>query len=57
MAYIDKENNLQTTLYFNRTDQPSHLHDESEHPNTLRNSIAYSQTLRFKTICSAEVKF
>ena len=46
MVYKDKENNLQTTLYQKPTDQQSYLHSKSEHSSALKNSIAYSQTLR-----------
>ena len=52
MVYKDKDTNLQTTLYRKTTDQQSYLHAKSEHPSVSKNSIAYSQTLRVKTICS-----
>ena len=54
MAYTDKENNLQTTLYRKPTDQQCYLYAKSEHPSALKNSIAYSQTLRLKAICFTE---
>ena len=56
ISYKDKDNNLRTTLYHN-PDQQSYLHDKSEHPSALKNSIAYSQTLRLKTICSTEDEY
>ena len=57
MVYKDKENNLQTTLYRELPDQQSYLHAKSEYPSALKNSIAYSQTLRLKTICSTEDEY
>lgn len=57
MVYIDTNNKLQTTLYRKPTDQQAYLHAKSEHPKSLKNSIAYSQTLRIKTICSTENEY
>ena len=36
MVYEDKENNLQTTLYYIPTDQQSYFSAKSEHPNALK---------------------
>ena len=33
------------------TNRQSHLHSKSEHPNSTKKSIAYSQALRFNKIC------
>ena len=33
------------------TDRQSYLHSKSEHPNSTKKSIAYSQALRFNKIC------
>ena len=57
MVHKDKENNLQTTLYRKPTNHQSYLHAKSEHPSTLKNSIAYSQTLILKTICSTDDEY
>ena len=54
MVYKDKENNFQATLYRKPTDQQSYLHAKSEHLSALKDSIAYSQTLRLKTLCSTK---
>ena len=57
MVYKDKDTNLQTTLHRKTTDQKSYLHAKSEHPSASKNSIAYTQTLRVKTICSTEDEY
>ena len=44
-------------LYQNPADQKSYLHVKSEHPSALKNSIAYTQTLRLKSICSTEDEY
>ena len=57
LMYKDKKNTLQTILYQKPTDQQSYLHVHSDHPNSLKRSIPYSQTLRIKTICSTLTKY
>ena len=42
LVYIDN-NKLQTTLYKKPTDRQNYLHSKSEHPYSLKKSIAYSQ--------------
>ena len=44
-------NKLRTKLYVKPTDRRSYLHSKSEHPNSTKKSIAYSQALRFSKIC------
>ena len=44
-------------LYQNPADQKSYLHVKSEDPSALKNSIAYTQTLRLKSICSTEDEY
>ena len=44
-------NKLRTKLYVKPTDGQSYLHSKSEHPNSNKKSIAYSQALRFNKIC------
>ena len=56
LVYIDN-NKLQTTLYKKPTDRQNYLHSESEHPYSLKKSIAYSQALRIKRICSTQNEF
>ena len=36
MVYKDKENNAQTTVYFQTTEQQSRLHAKSKHYNALK---------------------
>ena len=50
-ALVYRDNNkLQTTLYKKATDRQNYLHSKSEHPYSLKKSIAYSQTMRIKRI-------
>ena len=44
-------NKLRTNLYVKPTDRQSYLHNKSEHPNSTKKSIAYSQALRFNKNC------
>ena len=46
----DINNKLQTSLYKKPTDYQSYLHANSDHPRSLKERIAYSQTLRVKRI-------
>ena len=46
---VDKK--LRTKVYVKPTDRQSYLHSKSEHPNSTKKSIAYSQALRFNKIC------
>ena len=52
LTYKDKNNYIQTTLYKNPTDHQNYIHSKSAHPFSLKKSIAYSQALRLKRICS-----
>ena len=45
------DNKLRTKVYVKPTDRQSYLHNKSEHPNSTKKSIAYSQALRFNKIC------
>ena len=44
------DNKLQTKVYVKPTNRQSYLHSKSEHPNSTKKSIAYSQALRFNKI-------
>ena len=45
------DNKLQTKVYVKPPYRQSYLHSKSEHPNSTKKSIAYSQALRFNKIC------
>ena len=49
-VFLDQNNTLRTKLYTKPTDRQSYLHKKSEHPKSLKKSIAYSQALRLKKI-------
>ena len=55
MVYEDKENNLQTTLYYIPTDQQSYFSAKSEHPNALK--IVSHIAKRLKTVHSTEDEY
>ena len=38
-------------MYVKPTDRQSYLHSKSEHPNSTKKIIAYSQALTFNNIC------
>ena len=44
------DNKLRTKVYVKPTDRQSLLHSKSEHPNSTKKNIAYSQALRFNKV-------
>ena len=48
---------MATSMYFKATDVHTYLKYESSHPPTCKNSISYSQLLRFRRICSDDTDF
>ena len=52
IVYIDNKNHLQTRLYRKTTDRQNYLLRASEHPPSLKDSLAHSQALRIKRVCS-----
>ena len=56
-VYKSSNGKLQTTLYTKPTDRQSYLHNKSYHPSSCKRSIAYSQALRIKRICSEAPEF
>ena len=52
MVYTDQQHKTQATIFRKPTDQQIYLHVQSNHPNSLKDSIPYSQPLRIKTISS-----
>ena len=55
--YKSKDGKLQTTVYTKPTDRKSYLHNKSYHPTSSKRSIAYSQALRIRRICSEEKEY
>ena len=55
--YKSTDGKLQTTLYTKPTDRQSYLHSKSYHPNTCKRSIAYSQVLRIRGICTENSEY
>ena len=52
MVYIDDQRKLQTTIYRKPTDKMCLLHFNSNHPLHMKESIIYSQAIRYCTIIS-----
>ena len=57
LIYDNKNNNIQTTLCKKPIDRQNYIHSKSAHPFSLKKSIAYSQALRLKRICSTIVEY
>ena len=55
--YKSTDGKLQTTLYTKPTDRQSYLHSKSYHLSSCKRSIAYSQALRIRRICSDDTEF
>ena len=51
------EEKIKSDLYIKETDRHQYLHYSSSHPNHTKRSIAFSQALRMKRICSGEEDF
>lgn len=54
---IDYNKNIQTAVYRKERNHQSFLHLNSEHPLSLKQSIPYSQAVRFKQIWSTVTEF
>ena len=50
-----KDGRLQTKIFKKPTDRSNYLHNDSYHPNFLKNNIPYGQALRMKKICTNEM--
>ena len=48
---------LETKLYRKESDRQAYLHRKSEHPESLKRSIPFSQALRLSRICSTNNEF
>ena len=51
LIYIDQQNKLQTTLFRNSSNRQNFLNAKTQHLNSLKKSIFYSQALRIWQIC------
>lgn len=56
-VYIDSDRKLQTRLYNKPTDSHMYLHYNSCHPAHQKKSIAYSQAIRIRMICSEDPEY
>ena len=54
--YINSNNKLESDLYIKPTDRTLLLHNNSFHPQSCKNSIIYSQALRYRRIISDNSK-
>ena len=62
IAFLDinvsiHNNGLSTSVCYKPTDSHSYLLHSSSHPNHVKNSIPFSQFLRFRRLCSYELDF
>lgn len=49
---LDENRRLHTDVYNKPTDSHQYLHNTSYHPGHIKKSIAFSQAIRIKRICS-----
>ena len=57
VSVLIAQNKIFTTLHKKPTDSHSYLHYNSCHPVHIKNSIIYSQFLRYKRICTRNTDF
>ena len=57
VAYKTQSGKLETKLYRKESDRQAYLHHKSEHPESLKRSIPFSQVLRLRHICSTNNEF
>ena len=55
--YKSKDGKLHSSVHTKATDRKSYLHSKSYHPRSSKRSIAYSQALRIRRICSEETEY
>jgi hypothetical protein len=56
-TYKSIDGKLLTTLYTKPTDRQSYLHSKSYHPSSCKRSVAYSQALRIRNICTEDSEY
>ena len=54
LVVLTEEGKIRTTIYKKPTDEQAFLHQKSYHPPATKKSIAYSQALRIRRICSED---
>ena len=57
VVYKTQSGKLETKLYRKESDRQAYLHRKSEHPESLKRSIPFSQALRLRRICSTNNEF
>ena len=57
VVYKTQSGKLETKLYRKESDRQAYLHCKSEHPESLKRSIPFSQALRLRRICSTNNEF
>ena len=54
IIYVNKERKLESNLFVKPTDICTLLHKESFHPNNCKNSVIFSQALRYRRVITAD---
>ena len=54
IIYVNKERKLESNLFIKPTDICTLLHKESFHPNNCKNSVIFSQALRYRRVITAD---
>ena len=55
--YKTQSGQLETKIYRKESNRKAYLHGKSEHPESLKRSIPFSQALRLRHICSTNSEF
>ena len=54
IIYVNKQRKLESNLFVKPTDICTLLHKESFHPNNCKNSVIFSQALRYRRVMTAD---
>ena len=57
VVYKTQSGELETKLYRKESNPPAYFHHKSDQPESLKQSIPFSQALRLRHICSANNEF